>query len=146
MKNKGFTLVELLVVIVIIVVISTIGYAGITAAQQKIKENLWQGQIDAIESAAQLYGEDNKNRLTGICNIGSENVTNCLTIHVQDLIDENYLRTDEVDEEGRKVIINESLDENDANYYANNLEVFVYMDEVSEVVYAKLNYVENSES
>lgn len=141
--KKGFTLVELLVVIVIMVIISTIGYAGITVAQQNIKKNLWQGQVDAIESAAQLYGEDNKNRLTGTCNINGVNTTSCIPVTVQELIDTNYLRTDEVDENGRKVIINESLSEDDANYYANNLEVFIYLDEESDVVYARLNYTES---
>ena len=46
--NKGFTLVELMVVIVIMAIITMIGYTGITAVQQNIKENLWDGKVDAI--------------------------------------------------------------------------------------------------
>ena len=146
MKNKGFTLVELMVVIVIIVIVSTIGFGGVALVQQKTKEALWDSKVDIIESAAVVYGEDNLNRLVNTCTVAGVTKTSCLTTTVGDLIELNYIRTDERDEDDNPVIINESLPENDANYYANNLEVFIYLEENSGVVYAKLNYEENSEN
>ena len=60
--KSGFTLVELMAVIVIVAIISFIGYAGITAVQNNIANNLWEGKVESIEYGAALYGEDNKNR------------------------------------------------------------------------------------
>ena len=73
--KKGFTLVELMAVLVLIVLISTIGYAGITAVQNNIDKNLWEGKVEAIETGAADYGEDNKNRLmkikSRVCTVGA---------------------------------------------------------------------------
>ena len=106
--KKGFTLVELMAVLVLIVLISTIGYAGITAVQNNIDKNLWEGKVKAIETGAADYGEDNKNRLNGTCNIDGVNKSNCLTRTVQFLIDNSYVDTDEVDSSDNKVIINDT--------------------------------------
>lgn len=141
MKRKGFTLVELMVVLVIIAIISMIGFGGIALVQQNVKKSLWQCKIDMIESGAQLYGEDNKNRLNGTCTVNGVTKDACTTISVQYLLDNNYVTTDEKDEAGNEVIINESLPEDNANYYANNLEVFVYLE--NNTVHAKLNYEES---
>lgn len=139
--KKGFTLVELMAVLVLIVLISTIGYAGITAVQNNIDKNLWEGKVEAIETGAADYGEDNKNRLNGTCNIDGVNKSNCLTRTVQFLIDNSYVDTDEVDSSDNKVIINDTLKEDDPNYYANNMEVFIYLE--NNRVYAKLNQPES---
>ena len=144
--NKGFTLVELMVVIVIMAIITMIGYTGITAVQQNIKENLWDGKVDAILSGAEAYGEDNKNLLTGTCSIDGSNVSNCTSLKVDDLIKSNYVPTDEercveYDENSncinsKETIINESVPEDDPNYYANDLNVYIYLE--NNVVYAVL--------
>ena len=136
MTKKGFTLVELLVVIVIIVIISAIGFGGITLLQKNVKEGLWEGKVDLILSGAKLYGEDYKYRLSETCVINEIEKNSCLTITVQDLIDNGYVSTDEVDDAGNKVIINEALDESDHNYYANHLEVYIYLE--NNIVYAQL--------
>ena len=46
--NKGFTLVELMAVLVLIVIIASIGYAGITAVQRNINQNLWEATVEEI--------------------------------------------------------------------------------------------------
>ena len=135
--KKGFTLVELLVVIVIIVIVSVIGYAGVTVVHDNVKENLWEGQVDLIESGAQMYGEDNKNRLVNTCNVDGGVKNNCLIVTVDYLIETNYVPTEETDSSGREVIINETLEEDDPNYYVNDMEVSIYME--NNIVYAKLN-------
>ena len=129
--KKGFTLVELMAVIVIVVIISIIGYAGITTVQKNIKTNLWESKVESIETGAVLYGEDNKNRLTGTCNIDGSIKTSCQSVTVQFLLDENYIPTD--DSEGNKVIINDTLKDNS---YANNMSVSIYVE--NNIVYAKL--------
>lgn len=134
MNNKGFTLVEIMAVIVIIVIISVIGYAGITAVQRNIKNNLWEGKIENIESGAILYGEDNKNRLTETCVVDGSTKTACVTVTVQYLLDKSYITTEEEDENGNEVIINDSLGD---NVYANDMLVYIYLE--NNIVYAKLD-------
>ena len=41
-----------------------------------IDKNLWEGKVEAIETGAADYGEDNKNRLNGTCNIDGVNKSN----------------------------------------------------------------------
>lgn len=135
MNKKAFTLVELMVVIAIIVIISMIGYGGITIVRSNIQQNLWQSQVDVIENGAVLFGEDNKNRLADTCIIDNENKTSCLTVTVQYLLDTNYIPSEEFSD-GKKVIINETKDEDDPLYYANNMEVNIYLE--NNIVYAKL--------
>ena len=136
--KKGFTLVELLVVIVIISIISGIAYIGISAVTNNSKARMWQGKIDAIESGAELYGEDNKNKLGETCDIDGTTYSACEIVTVGYLIEQNYVPTDERDESGNKVITNDTLSANDPNYYANDLEVYIY--ELDNIIYAKLNY------
>lgn len=135
--KKGFTLVELMAVLVLIVLISTIGYAGITAVQKNIDGNLWEGKVEAIETGAANYGEDNRNRLSGTCNINGTSKNNCITRTVQFLIDNSYVDTDEVDSTENKVITNNTLKEDDPNYYVNDMNVFIYLE--NNRVYAKLD-------
>lgn len=134
--NKGFTLVELMVVLVIIVIVSSIGYAGISAVQSGIKKNLWNGKIELIETGAKEYGEDNLNELNNICTIDEKEYDSCLETTVDYLIKNNYISTDETKEDGSKTITNDTLGEDDPNYYVNNLKVYIYVE--NNIVYAKL--------
>lgn len=134
--NKGFTLVELMVVLVIIVIVSSIGYAGIGAVQSGIKKNLWNGKIELIETGAKEYGEDNLNELNNICTIDEKEYDSCLETTVDYLINNNYISTDETKEDGSKTITNDTLGEDDPNYYVNNLKVYIYVE--NNIVYAKL--------
>lgn len=63
MKNKGFTLVELLAVIVIIAVISGIVFPIITGNINNAKEKLHEVQVKDIESAAKKWGLNNLDKL-----------------------------------------------------------------------------------
>lgn len=146
--KKGFTLVELMVVIVIIAIVSLIGYAGVTGVQNSINENLWQSKVEMIESGAVLYGEDNENLLTSSCKVDGVTYSECKVITVKELLDRNYIQSDETrcieykngsDEckTSEKTITNDTLTEDDSNYYADNLQVSVYLQ--NGIVYAKLN-------
>lgn len=136
MKKTGFTLVELLAVIVLIAIITTIGTVGINAVSKNINQNLWEGTISLIENGAIDYGEDNKNRLKNMCVIGTEVKEACLIVTVDFLINNGYIKTKEVDDEGNKVLINNTLDKSDSGYYVNNLNVYIYQE--NDIVYAKL--------
>ena len=139
MENKGFTLVELLVVLVIMAIISAIGFAGVTAVQKNIKKNLWEAKIELIISGAKNYGEDNKNKLkeTNICNVNGEEKEYCITKTVQFLLDNNYIKTDEEDNDGKAIITNDTLDEDDTNYIVNNKEVKIYLED--NTIYATMD-------
>lgn len=148
MKN-GFTLVELMVVVVIISLISLIAYAGITGVQGSINANMWQSKVEMIENGAALYGEDNENLLNKTCVVNDVTYNECMTITVKELIDRNYIQTDEIRcieyEENsdnclnsEKTVTNDTLNEDDANYYTDNLNVNIYIQ--SGIVYAKLDY------
>lgn len=60
-NNKGFTLVELLVVLVILTVIMAIAIPSITSTLERSKEKEKNSKIKLIESAAEIYVDKNKN-------------------------------------------------------------------------------------
>jgi general secretion pathway protein G len=59
MKNKGFTLLELLVVIVILSVLATFVGVRIMGKPEEARRTAAQTQIQALESALNLYRLDN---------------------------------------------------------------------------------------
>lgn len=64
MNKKGFTLVEVLAVIIILGVVMTMGSIGIGAVKNKIEQNMFEKKITFVISAAQTWGQDNKESLT----------------------------------------------------------------------------------
>lgn len=59
LDKKGFTLVELLVVIVILVVIMSIAIPSVTSSLERSKEKQKNAKIELIESAAEIYFDKN---------------------------------------------------------------------------------------
>ena len=129
--NKGFTLVELMAVLVLIVIIASIGYAGITAVQRNINQNLWEATVEEIETGAVKYGQDNLSRLTSTCNYGA--ISNCLEVTVGFLIERNYVDTDEVDDSEKEIITNnvtgEIVNDNIVYIYLENNRVYAQYQE-----------------
>ncbi len=82
--NKGFTLVELLVVIVILVIIMSIAIPSVTSSLERSKEKQKNAKIELIESAAEIYADRHKNTFTS-----GETVT------VAKLIEEGLLTKEE---------------------------------------------------
>lgn len=128
--NKGFTLVELMAVLVLIVIIASIGYAGITAVQRNINQNLWEATVEEIETGAVKYGQDNLNVLNTneTCNIDGSETRNCIEVTVEFLIDSNYIDTDEVDDNEKEIITNnvtgEIVNDNIVCIYLENNRVY----------------------
>lgn len=133
--NKGFTLVELMAVLVLIVIIASIGYAGITAVQRNINQNLWEATVEEIETGAVKYGQDNLNALNTneTCNIDGSETRNCIEVTVEFLIDSNYIDTDEVDDSEKEIITNnvtgEIVNDNIVYIYLENNRVYAQYQE-----------------
>lgn len=133
--NKGFTLVELMAVLVLIVIIASIGYAGITAVQRNINQNLWEATVEEIETGAVKYGQDNLNALNTneTCNIDGSETRNCIEVTVEFLINSNYIDTDEVDDSEKEIITNnvtgEIVNDNIVYIYLENNRVYAQYQE-----------------
>ncbi len=63
MRNKGFTLVELLAVIIIIALLSLLTATSITKVVKDSKNELYNNQIELIKSSAETWGADNIDKL-----------------------------------------------------------------------------------
>lgn len=85
MNKKGFTLVELLVVIVIIGVLSVIIVPSIININKNINERLYEEKKENIVSAAILYANNHEEIFNGV----SEAV-----VYVKDLVDSKYFTAD----------------------------------------------------
>ena len=59
MKNKGFTLVELMAVIIILGLIAVIAVPIVTKILSNSKDELYERQVKEIEDAAKRWGVDN---------------------------------------------------------------------------------------
>lgn len=91
MNKKGFTLVELLAVLVLISLLMGLAIPGINRISNNMKKKSYNQKIKLIESAAELWGQDNKTRLqTTKCNI-DDNEVPCYKIKIEELLSENYL-------------------------------------------------------
>ena len=94
MNKKGFTLVELLAVLVLISLLMGLAIPGINRISNNMKKKSYNQKIKLIESAAELWGQDNKTRLqTTSCNI-DDNEVPCYKIEIKELLSENYLDSD----------------------------------------------------
>ena len=64
MNKKGFTLIEILVVISILGLVAGIVITNVTKYSTKVKEKALNAKIKNIEKAAIIYGQDHKNKFT----------------------------------------------------------------------------------
>lgn len=97
MNKKGFTLVELLAVLVLISLLMGLAIPGINKISSNMKKKSYNQKVKLIESAAVLWGQDNKTRLQTESNcIKDENnqFLPCCRITVNNLLTENYLDSD----------------------------------------------------
>lgn len=88
MKNlnrRGFTLVELLVVLVILVVIMSIAIPSVTASFERSKQKQKNSRIELLESAAEIYIDRHRNTVSNNC-----------VIYVKDLVCDGLLTRKQV--------------------------------------------------
>ncbi|KKP87376.1 MAG: Pilin domain-containing protein [Parcubacteria group bacterium GW2011_GWC1_35_8] len=68
MKNKkGFSLIELLIVVAIIGVLSSVVLASVNDARTKAMDAVVKGSLKSIQSQAQMYYEDHSSIYAGLC-------------------------------------------------------------------------------
>lgn len=86
MKEKGFTLAELLGVIAILGVLALIVVPVVDKNVKEGKEELYQKQIESIRSSAQMWGTDHLDELPG------KNETKTITLSI--LQQDGYISSD----------------------------------------------------
>lgn len=98
MKNKGFTLAELLGVIVILALITMITVPTITESLQNYKEKMCNTQLEEIIAAAKTWGADNLLKLPS-------NEGDFITVSLGKLSEYGY-----IDEEIQNPVTQENFD------------------------------------
>ena len=76
-SRKGFTLVELIVVLLIIGIISVIAVPNINSFRKNLKEKSYNKRISLIKLAAENYALDNKNKILEQCENGTLSCSTC---------------------------------------------------------------------
>ena len=87
MKNKGFTLVELIVTIAILALIATIAVVAVTQVRNNAESDIDETQQNMLEDAAEQYYVKNFNK-----------DKDKIIVSVQDLIDGGFLKASDVDD------------------------------------------------
>lgn len=91
MDNKGFTLIELILVISVLAMIGLLSIPNIVKMLEKNKVDNYNGTIDSIRKAAELYASDNRYELdfdSEFCKPTDTNSKNIVAnITLQTLID-----------------------------------------------------------
>ena len=102
MKNKGFTLIEILGVVTILAVIMLIAVQPVTKMIKNSKEETYEKQLDAIVEAARLWGNEHREELP-------QNNDETLIITISQLQQSGYLDEDLVNPETQEPITDEQV-------------------------------------
>lgn len=128
MKKNGFTLVELLSVLVLISLLMGIAIPGINRISKNMKTKSYNEKKELIESAAVLWGQDNKTLLQSTsCTVNGVDYS-CYRISIKSLIEEDYL---DYDRNGYKYIdpeTNSDIKDKCVYVYRKNKRVYAYFD------------------
>ena len=100
MNKKGFTLVELLVVIVLISLLLTLAIPGISKLSTNMKKRSLNKKIELIEQGAISWGQNNKILLNSTstranCEVGEDKKYYCYEVPLIDLYDDDYISDDQ---------------------------------------------------
>lgn len=112
LNNKGFTLVELLAVLVILIAIMSIAIPSISSSLERSKSKQNEARKKVLESAAELYVTDHKNKITSSC---------CLDL--EKLVEEKYVDEDAIkDADGNQFSGGISYDKDNNTYKYVNID------------------------
>ncbi|HHX16762.1 MAG TPA: prepilin-type N-terminal cleavage/methylation domain-containing protein [Mollicutes bacterium] len=93
MKNKGFTLVELLAVIVILGVILSMVTIGVSSYMKKTEETSFNTMIETIKTSTELYLIDYVSKYPELEIEGS-----IFQIELKELVEKNYITSKLIDD------------------------------------------------
>lgn len=127
MKKNGFTLVELLSVLVLLSLLMGIAIPGINRISKNMKTKSYNEKKELIESAAVLWGQDNKTLLQRDKNC-NDDIDSCYKISIENLIKEDYL---DYDRNGNEYIDPETdsdIKDKCVYVYRKNKRVYAYFD------------------
>lgn len=91
MRNKGFTLVELMAVLVVLALLITVAVPSVISISKNIKTEMFCDKVDMILTAAQMYGQDNYDLVKD--KVGADG-TGTVKVKVSDLVKSNHLKKD----------------------------------------------------
>lgn len=137
MNKKGFTLVEIISVVALLALVVIISVPIISNTGENIKKKTLQTKIENIEKAAILYGQNNRNKFTTVCNDEGEicngvNNGECICyeekITVEDLIDNNQIEAD---------VVEIDINGNEIKHIINPVDEEKFIDECEIQIYKK---------
>ena len=122
MNKKGFTLIEILVVIALLGLLLSLVVVEVTKLGTKAKEKTLLTKIRNIEKAAILYGQDYNGEWNKTCNINGSDYS-CIVINVSNLINDS--------DSGKSYISGDNNTTNIVNplyndEYLNNCKIHIY--------------------
>ena len=143
MKDRGFTLVELIAVIVVLAILIVLVAPSLLDSSRGAREKTYQTKIVNIETAAVLYGQDNYRKIIDNANKGEDSaygkestediIFRTMTIQVKDLVP-NYLSKDTFDDNPYFV-----QDPRDTSKYLDEKTVTIKINPNTRKVTAKYN-------
>ena len=128
MNKKGFTLVEILSVLVLIGLLFGLAIPGINKISSNMKKKSYSKKVSLVESAAELWGQDNKTLLqsSSDCEIKGGEKVSCYKITVGSLIENNYLDSDKNSGEYISPLDNSDMKNQCVYVYKKNNRVYSY--------------------
>ena len=99
MKNKGFTLVELLGVFVVLAIMLIVTVPAITSSLKSADQKEYDSFVNNIIDSAELYVETNREKFPELSSIGGVSA-----VPIRDLIDSGFLKENTINPDTDEVV------------------------------------------
>jgi len=128
MKKKGFSLIELIIIIAIMGLLIALAVPASLTISKKIKQNMLDAKIEMIESSLVIWAQNNKEIFSDYDSCyknkvnASSNITQCYSTLIGDLVNNYEIFDEDRIVDGDKQLINPITNE---SINACNVEIFV---------------------